>query len=77
MGCGSGMTCWRQLRDGQQAGMWSKLQEVLLERLTQAGQLDWSRVSVDSCSIPAAKGGSRLAPTPPIKASWEPNATWP
>ncbi len=22
MGCGSGMTCWRRLRDWQQAGVW-------------------------------------------------------
>jgi transposase len=25
MGCGSGMTCWRRLRDWQRAGVWQKL----------------------------------------------------
>lgn len=24
MGCGSGMTCWRRLRDWQEAGVWSE-----------------------------------------------------
>jgi transposase len=25
-GCGSGMTCWRRLRDWQRAGVWKRLQ---------------------------------------------------
>lgn len=25
MGCGSGMTCWRRLRDWYQAGVWRRL----------------------------------------------------
>ena len=25
MGCGSGMTCWRRLRDWQEAGVWEKI----------------------------------------------------
>ena len=33
MGCGSGMTCWRRLRDWQQAGVWDKLHQKLLEQL--------------------------------------------
>jgi transposase len=35
MGCGSGMTCWRRLRDWQQAGVWQALHEVLLAKLTE------------------------------------------
>jgi transposase len=31
MGCGSGMTCWRRLRDWYQAGVWRRLHQVLLE----------------------------------------------
>ena len=31
MGCGSGMTCWRRLRDWQQAGVWDSLHQKLLE----------------------------------------------
>ena len=59
MGCGSGMTCWRRLRDWQQAGVWSKLHGILLDRLNGAGQIDWSRAVVDSSSVRAVFGGSR------------------
>jgi transposase len=57
LGCGSGMTCWRRLRDWHAAGVWQRLHQVLLDRLGVAGQLDWSRASLDAQSIPAAKGG--------------------
>lgn len=33
MGCGSGMSCWRRLRDWQAAGVWRGLHHVPLERL--------------------------------------------
>ena len=36
MGCGSGMTCWRRLRDWHEAGIWDRLHLLLLERLAQA-----------------------------------------
>ena len=29
MGCGSGMTCWRRLRDWQAAGVWAALHRLL------------------------------------------------
>jgi transposase len=47
MGCGSGMTCWRRLRDWQQAGVWAALHRAVLERLEGAGYLDWSRAALD------------------------------
>ena len=56
MGCGCGMSCWRRLRDWQAAGVWARLHQVLLERLHGAGQIDWSRASLDSASVPAKKG---------------------
>ncbi len=28
MGCGSGMTCWRRLRDWHEAGVWQALHEL-------------------------------------------------
>ena len=28
-GCGSGMTCWRRLRDWEKAGVWEKLHKLL------------------------------------------------
>lgn len=57
MGCGSGMTCWRRLRDWQQAGVWERLHQELLRRLQGVGKLDWSRASLDAARL-AAKGGA-------------------
>jgi transposase len=59
MGCGSGVTCWRRLREWQQAGVWHRLHRVLLDRLGQADRIDWSRVSLDSSSVPAKGGAPR------------------
>lgn len=75
MGCGSGMTCWRRLRDWQQAGVWAALHRTLLERLEAAGQLDWSRASLDSASVPAKKGGLPRGQTRRTGARRAPNAT--
>lgn len=33
MGCGSGMTCWRRLREWQAAGVWERLHAHFLKRL--------------------------------------------
>src|SRR6478672_3787176 len=59
MGCGSGMTCWRRLRDWQRAGVWGRLHQVLLDRLGEADRIDWSRASLDSASVRAKKGATR------------------
>jgi transposase len=59
MGCGSGSTCWRRLRDWQAAGVWRRLERELLNRLGDADRLDWSRASVDSTSVPAKRGAKR------------------
>ena len=56
-GC-AGMTCWRRFRDWNDAGVLGDLHRLLLERLAAADELDWSRASIDSASIPA-KGGAR------------------
>jgi transposase len=40
MGCGSGSTCWRRLRDWQEAGVWEELHRVLLDRLGEADEID-------------------------------------
>src|SRR5687767_8032076 len=68
MGCGCGMTCWRRLRDWQQAGVWTKLHRVLLDRLGAANAIDWTRCSLDSASIPAKRGAKRPARTRRIAA---------
>ena len=46
MGGGSGVSCWRRLRDWQQAGVWDRLHEVLLAKLRAADKIDFSRVIV-------------------------------
>jgi transposase len=59
MGCGSGMTCWRRLRDWQSAGVWEKLHTTLLDQLRKADQIEWSRATVDSGTIRADGGGGK------------------
>ncbi len=82
LGCGSGMTCWRRLRDWQEAGVWEELHRVLLNRLGEADRIDWSRASIDSSTIPAKgdkKGGQlprRWGRTRPIAASQERKIMW-
>ena len=69
MGCGSGVTCWRRLRDWQEAGVWERLHRALLDQLGEADCIDWSRASLDSASLPAKRGATRSAGIPPTKAS--------
>ncbi len=59
MGCGSGVTCWRRLRDWQDAGVWDRLHRTLLDRLGEADRIDWERASLDSASVPAKRGARR------------------
>ena len=75
MGCGSGMSCWRRLRDWQEAGVWAALHRALLERFQAAGQIDWRRASLDSTSVPAKRGAPRPGRTRRIAASRAPSAT--
>ena len=63
LGCGSGMTCWRRLRDWQRLGVWEKLHRELLHQLHLAERLDWSRAVVDSSSVRAVFGGFKRGPT--------------
>jgi len=67
MGCGSGMTCWRRLRDWQKAGVWQQLHEVWLAKLQAADRIDWSRAGVDSSPVRALKGGPKQDPIQRIK----------
>jgi transposase len=64
MGCGSGVTCWRRLRDWQEVGVWDRLHELLLAELRAAGHIDLSRVVVDSSSVRAIGAGQKLGRTP-------------
>ena len=57
------MTCWRRLRDWNNAGVWQRLHEVLLAELRAAGKLDLSRAVVDSSHVRAI-GGDKTGPSP-------------
>jgi transposase len=76
LGCGSGVTCWRRLRDWQGAGVWKALHHRLLDWLGDDGQVDWSRAAIDSVSVRARRGGTSLAQTRSTGASPDPSTTW-
>jgi len=65
MGCGSGVTCWRRLREWQDQGVWSSLHEVLLAKLNAAGEIDWQRAVIDSSHVRAFGGA-----TAPARVRW-------
>lgn len=56
LGFGSGITCWRRLRDWQELDIWQQLHDALLSQMRRAGQLDLSRASIDAASV-ASPGG--------------------
>lgn len=58
LGYGSGVTCWRRLRDWQQAGVWDELHHRILVQLNAAGEIDWSTGAVDGSHVRAVFGGS-------------------
>ncbi len=75
LGCGSGMTCWRRLRDWQKAGVWARLHRALLDRLGEADRIDWERACLDSASVPAKKGAPPPGRTRRIAANRARSAT--
>src|SRR3954453_2839758 len=64
MGCGCGMTCWRRLRDWNEAGVWQELPERLLAALHEADRIDWDRALIDSSFVRARGGGGKTGPSP-------------
>ena len=76
LGCGSGMTCWRRLRDWQRAGVWERLHQELLRRLHEADKLDWSRAALDSASVAAKKGANTPGRIRRIAANRAASAMW-
>lgn len=64
MGCGCGMTCWRRLRNWQEAGIWDRLHELLLSELRAADKIDFPRAAVDSGTVRAVGGGEKTGPSP-------------
>src|SRR5919112_4302422 len=75
LGCGNGTTCWRRLRDWQEAGVWERLHTTVLNWLGDEAAIDWSRASVDSLSVRAKRGARRPGRTRPTAASLAPSTT--
>jgi transposase len=74
-GCGSVTSCWRRFAAWAHAGVFERLQEALLDELGQAGQLVWSRVSVDSFSLRAVRG-DQVGATRSTGPSKGPSCIW-
>ena len=70
-----GMTCWRRLRTWQDAGLWDNIHRHMLDRLSLARQIDWSRASVDASCVPVKRGATDRGRTRPTAASRTPSAT--
>ena len=75
LGFGSWMTAWRRLHAWHEAGVWSQLHLVLLERLHRAGEIDWSRAIVDASYVQAKKGAAGSARAPSTAAARASNTT--
>ena len=75
LGCGSGVTCWRRLRDWTKAGVWPRIHEKLLALLGRRGRLDASLVVMDSASVRAVLGARTPGRTPRIVRNKAANVT--
>ena len=69
LGWGSGVTCWRRLREWQRRGEWKRLHRAMLDRLAAADQIDWTLAALDSRSLGAKKGEPPSGGTGPTRAS--------
>jgi transposase len=58
-------TCWRRLRDWEEAGVWLKIWRTFLAELDERGRLNWEETFGDGTFVPAKKG---------VTASEKPNA---
>ncbi len=58
LGYGSGHTAWRRLREWQNAGIWDRLHQLVLNELSDAEMLDWSRCCIDGVSVRSKRGAS-------------------
>lgn len=56
VGC-SEVTAWRRLRHWPEAGVWPRLQEVLLAEPREARVLDMDDAAIDGSHVSALKGG--------------------
>ncbi|RQX15736.1 hypothetical protein DDE19_18320 [Micromonospora ureilytica] len=75
LGFGSGKTCWRRLRDWNDAGAWQRLHEIPLGKLRATDRLDMSRAVNDGSHIRALNGGPKPVRARSTAASQARNTT--
>lgn len=54
-------TCWRRLRDWEDADVWLSIWRSFLGELDERGRLDWEETFADGSFAPAKKGGAASA----------------
>lgn len=69
LGFGSGMTCWRRMRQWQIDGVWPEVHRLLLAEMRGANAINFSRVrrrpgQLMPAPAPAAAAGSASEPAP-------------
>ena len=69
LGCVSGMTCWRPLRDWQRAGVWDLIHFALLDWLARNDQIDGRERSWTVVPSAPCMAATRLVRTLPIGPS--------
>src|SRR5262245_57735866 len=52
----SASTCWRRLRDWEEAGLWLKIWRTFLGELDEKGRISWGETFADGSFAPAKKG---------------------
>lgn len=50
-------TAWRRLREWQDAGVWDRLHQLVLDELSDIDELDWTRGCIDAVSVTAGRAG--------------------
>lgn len=68
LNCGSGSTCWRRFRTWTKRGVWRRLHLLLLQELSWADEIDWSRAALDRSTVAAKRGATSSARIRRIKA---------
>ena len=59
----SATTCWRRLREWEDAGVWLSIWRAFLSELDDEGQLNWHEVFADGTFASAKKGVPRCGKT--------------
>nr|WP_224306761.1 IS5 family transposase [Streptomyces olivaceus] len=67
LGFGSRMTCWRRLAAWNEARVWGRLHQLLLNELRLENRLDWERAVIDSARA-GRPAGPKSGPSPVDRA---------